>query len=354
MCVPQAIQEVSDQSSGPSDITPDTETINLAIIVLNYCTPDLVINCLETVLPEIESTSAKIVIVDNASTDDSVDRISDWLNENDVNNQCLFIVSDVNGGFSAGNNLGIRAISARFYLLLNSDTLVRQGAFKILLKAAEENIDAGLFSPRLEWPDGAPQISCFRFISPVHELLRIGSLRLLEKMLPRHVVGMPVSNKVIFPQWTSFACVLIRREVFESVGLLDEGYFMYFDDADFCQRCRKAGWKIRHEPASRVIHLRGGSSSVKRQSRKRKRVPEYYYRSRSRYFRIHYHGRAGLFLANVLWYAGWMVGRLKQLFGKQPPPVCEQEWRDIWKGFYTKQVSSIPVFEDDVDAQRLS
>jgi len=144
----------------------------------------------------------------------------------------------------------------------------------------------------------------------------------------------------MFPQWTSFACVLIRREVFETTGLLDEGYFMYFDDTDFCQRSSKSGWAIRYEPCARVVHLRGGSSSVKQQSQKRKRLPAYYYHSRSRYFRSHYHGRFGLFAANLLWYAGWVIGRLKQLFGKGPPPVCEREWLDIWKGFLIKQIGN--------------
>jgi len=225
---------------------------------------------------------------------------------------------------------------------LNSDTLVRPGALRTLLKTAESHPETGLFSPRLEWPDGEPQISCFRFISPLHELLRISSLGFLAHLFPAHVVGMPVSDRAMFPQWTSFACVLIRREVLEMTGLLDEGYFMYFDDTDFCQRSGKVGWVIRHEPASRVVHLRGGSSSVKRQSRQRKRVPAYFYHSRSRYFRTHYHGRSGLLAANLFWYAGWVLGRLKQLAGKEPPPVCEKEWLDIWKGFLTKQVSHTP------------
>ncbi|HHJ21098.1 MAG TPA: glycosyltransferase family 2 protein [Gammaproteobacteria bacterium] len=312
--------------------------IDLALVILNYCTPDLVTDCLATVLPEIKGLPAKVVIVDNASPDDSVERISAWLFNNDVNQQCVLLVSEVNGGFSAGNNLGIRALKARYYLLLNSDTLIRPGSLKTLLETARADSQAGLISPRLEWPDGEPQISCFRFISPLHELLRISSLGLLARIFPKHVVSIPVTDQASSPQWTSFACVLIRREVFESVGLLDKGYFMYFDDTDFCQRAVNNGWRILHEPKSRVVHLRGGSSSVKRQSQRRKRVPAYFYLSRSRYFRAHYCGRAGLLAANLLWYAGWVLGRLKQLAGKEPPPVCEKEWLDIWKGFMTRQI----------------
>ena len=321
-----------------SFVKGESSFIDLALVILNYCTPDLVTDCLATVLPEIKGLSANVVIVDNASPDDSAERISAWLVENDVDQQCVLLVSEVNGGFSAGNNLGISALEARYYLLLNSDTLIRPGSLKTLLKTAKSDSQAGLISPRLEWPDGEPQVSCFRFISPLHELLRVSSLGLLARIFPKHVVGIPVSDQAISPQWTSFACVLIRREVFESIGLLDEEYFMYFDDADFCQRAGNNGWRILHDPKSRVVHLRGGTSSVKHQSQRRKRVPAYFYLSRSRYFRSHYHGRAGLLAANLLWYAGWVIGRLKYLAGKEPPPVCEKEWLDIWKGFMTRQI----------------
>ncbi len=348
MVLQAADKSVSDASGGHLN----SDCIDLAIIVLNYCTPELVIDCLATVLPEIEGLSAKVVVVDNASPDDSAERISAWIAENDEKEQCIFMVSAVNGGFSAGNNLGIRAQAARYYLLLNSDTLVRPGAVKTLLKVAKSDANVDLLSPRLEWPDGEPQISCFRFISPVHELLRVSSLGLLARWFPSHVVGMPVSEQAISPQWTSFACVLIRRKVFETTGLLDEGYFMYFDDTDFCQRAVRDGWKICHEPASRVVHLRGGSSTVKRQSQRRKRVPAYFYHSRSRYFRTHYHGRTGLLVANLLWYAGWVIGRLKQLAGKEPPPICEKEWVDIWKGFWVKQLPGITVLEAREDARQ--
>jgi GT2 family glycosyltransferase len=84
----------------------------------------------------------------------------------------------------------------------------------------------------------------------------------------------------------SFACVLVRREVFESIGLLDEGYFMYFEDVDYCRRARNDGWKIAWEPAARVVHLRGGASAENFEERERRRRPSFYYAARARYLRM--------------------------------------------------------------------
>ena len=88
---------------------------------------------------------------------------------------------------------------------------------------------------------------------------------------------MLLSDTIVKPQWTSFACVLLRREMLDKIGLMDDGFFMYFEDVEFCRRARKAGWEIFHNPKARVIHLRGGSSPVKKNTLERKRLPRYYY-----------------------------------------------------------------------------
>jgi hypothetical protein len=128
---------------------------------------------------------------------------------------------------------------------------------------------------------------------------------------------------------------MIRREVIERIGPLDDGFFMYFEDVEFAFRAREAGWEILHEPAARVVHLRGGSSPVKSRAQLRKRLPRYFYESRTRYFYKLY-GRTGLLAANSWWTFGWTISLFRSLFQKSyPSPNCEAQWRDIWTNFWT-------------------
>lgn len=300
----------------------------LSIVVLNYCTSSLVNACVGSLLPEIDGIDASIVLVDNNSPDESSSVIQDWLIENDVHKKVMFVQSEHNGGFASGNNLGIKSLQADYYLLLNSDTVVRPGSIKELLNTAE-NHDAGIYSPRLEWPDGTGQESCFRFHSPCSEFLSAAQTGVFDKIFNRSVVALPVQTAIARPEWTSFACVLIKDEVFENIGLLDESYFMYFEDVEFCHRAAQAGWGIIHNPEARVVHLRGGSSSVKENTRLNKRVPRYYYESRARFF-YQVYGWTGLIEANCLWWTGRLISKTRQLLGRKDKAAVEKQWLDTW------------------------
>lgn len=301
----------------------------LAVIILNYRTPQLTIDCLRSLLPQIDSEQHQVIVVDNASADGSVDRIQSVIDSEVWQDWVTLLPSAVNGGFSAGNNLGIQAIAAEAYLLLNSDTLVRPDAIKTLLEAMDRHPTVGIFSPRLEWPDSTPQISCFRYQSPFSELIDGAATGLVTRLLKNYNVPLAVSDESLSPQWTSFACVLIRREVIAAIGLMDEGYFMYYDDVDYCRRSRSAGWPVLHIPQARVVHLRGGSGSVKSDLAKRKRPRPYLYQSRSRYF-AKFYGRTGLWVANGCWLLGRGVSSVREWLGNKEPHTCEAMERDIW------------------------
>lgn len=303
----------------------------LAIVIVNYRTPELVIDCLNSLASEIPSLPpTKVIVVDNHSGDDSVSLIKsaivsfDWVE---------LIESEINGGFSYGNNVGIKAIKADNYLLLNSDTIVRKGAIALLLEALNKCPQAGIISPRLEWLDGEPQISCFRNRSPINELINSAKTGVITKILNKYDVPLAVSEETIEVEWTSFACVLIRKTVIEEIGLMDEDYFMYFDDIDYCRRTKKAGWQIIHYPFARVVHLRGGSGSVKKDIATKKRPPAYLYASRSRYF-TKFYGVLGLWLANLLWLLGRSISYTREIIEKKPPQTCVLESRDIWLNWY--------------------
>ncbi|ERN42560.1 putative glycosyltransferase [Rubidibacter lacunae KORDI 51-2] len=304
-------------------------SLQLLVVVLNYRTPALTIDCLASLDGQLVGCKHAVVVVDNASGDGSLQEIERAIALNNWQAWVRVLPSSVNGGFSAGNNLGIQSARAEAYLLLNSDTIVRPGAISSLLRELAAHPAVGIVSPRLEWPDATPQISCFRYRSPGSEAIAAAQTGSLTKLLLRFDMPLPVTDNAFEPEWTSFACVLIRRAVVERVGLMDEGYFMYCDDIDYCRRTRALGWTIRYCPEARVVHLRGGSGPVKQELAARKRPQPYVYASRSRYFAKFYGGRRGLIVANACWLLGRSVSLFRELLGRQTH-LSEATARDIW------------------------
>jgi GT2 family glycosyltransferase len=313
-----------------SDGPDATESPRIAAVILNYRTPALTVECLASLAGERHACPRLIaVVVDNASGDGSADRIAAVVEERGWSGWVRIVRAAENRGFSAGNNLGIKDVEADVYWLLNSDTIVRPGAVRELVRALVERPDAGLLSPRLEWPDGTPQQSCFRFLRPPTELLRSAGTRPVSELLRRYEAALPVADAPIEPEWTTFASVLIRRDVFDRLGLLDEGYFMYYEDLDFCRRARQAGFTVLHWPTARVVHLRGQSSDVKKATSERKRRPAYFYAARARSY-AKFHGRLGLWAANLYWGMGRLIALGREVVGNKRPHACQREASDIW------------------------
>ena len=300
----------------------------LNICIVNYKTPELVVDCLATLIPDLND-GMTVVVIDNNSGDDSVSKIASWLVKNDLNQHCILIKLLINGGFSAGYNTAMKACPSNYYLLLNSDTLLRPGAVMMLLNAAKSNPEVGLIGPQLEWPDGAVQISCFRDPSPFGELIASARTRHVTALLSRYVVAVPFAHIELNPQWISFAAVLIKDDMLKSIGMLDEKFFMYFEDCEYCFRARTKGWKIIFLPSARVVHLHGQSSEVEKSIFSAKRLPRYYYASRARYFRLRY-GVLGLTIANFAWYIGRIISKLRETFGTKTPHLPEMSYLDIW------------------------
>jgi len=305
----------------------------LCIILLNYQTPKLTIECLKSLAPQASDLNAKVVVVDNNSSDSSVEMISSWIDKSDHPDIAL-ICSETNGGFASGNNIGIKSSDAEFYLLLNSDTLLRDNALSVMLSAISAQDSIGLLSPRLEWQDGEPQESCFRFHRPLGQLLVSSKTNFFFKLFPNMEAAHRVTDRSSDYEWTSFACIMIRKKVFEQVGLLDEKFFMYFEDVELCWRASKNGWRIHNHPEARVVHLRGGSSPVKNNILERKRQARYFYESRTRYFYLLF-GHSGILAANLCWTLGWIVAQVRSAIEKQfENPACKRQWSDIWINFF--------------------
>lgn len=309
----------------------DGERVRILVVILNYGTANLVEQCLESLEPELVGGPDRVVIVDNASPDDSADQIAATIDDRGWDGWAELVRAETNAGFSAGNNVGAAVHDSDWILFLNSDTIVRPGAIAALMASAQEHPRAGLIGPRLEWEDERPQVSAFRAPTPISEGLRGASLGVLDRVLHRWVVRTDITSEPIPVDWVSFAGVLVRRAAWTETGPMDDGFFMYFEDIDYALRIRSAGWEVWHAPSARIVHLRGGTASVKKDAAARRRVPPYFYAARSRYFAKHF-GRLGLLTANLLWAAGSGLGVVLQVVGRKRSPT-KSEWRDVWHGF---------------------
>ncbi len=307
--------------------------LDVSVSIINFRTADLTIQCVRSVLDELDGIDGHVVVVDNWSDDGSADAIAEWIAAQGPDVPVTLVRSPTNTGFSGGHNQGIGARLASYYLVLNSDALLRPGFLGTLLAAARAAPpEIGFFTPRLEFDDGTPQISHFRFPGPISEFIRGAGSGPVTKLFARYDIPLGTEPDEDEVGWASFACILLSHAMVDEIGPMDEGYFLYFEDSEYCLRARRAGWRIRHVPAARTVHFRGGSAPVKKLVAARRRVPAYFYASRTR-FLYQAHGWAGLLAANLLWHSGRAVAQLRRLAGKRVPATVEAEARDIWTNF---------------------
>lgn len=232
-------------------MTPD-----LSIIIVNYNGGGHLEDCLRSLTEHPPHVPTEVIVVDNASTDGSAARVSAYAG-------VRLVQLSENVGFSAGNNAGIRASGGAYLLLLNNDTIVPPGAIDRLLERLRADPSAAIAGPRLVDAAGRVELSFGSMISPLVELRQkiVGAL---------HDRGFgPVSrwidrraHRERQVDWVSGACLLVRRSAAEEAGLLDERFFLYTEDVDFCASVRAGGWKVLFTPAVEIVHLRGRSRAT--------------------------------------------------------------------------------------------
>jgi len=289
--------------------------MRLLIVIVNYRTASLAIDCLRSIAQQVDALGdCRVVVTDNQSGDDSISRLVSAIEQNGWSWAQVMPLAH-NGGFAFGNNAAIRPALAgsdppQYVLLLNPDTVARDNALAELVNFMDVHPQIGIAGSRLEHPDGTAQISAFRFHSVLSELesgLRVG---LVSRMLARRVVAPPVPLEPCQTDWVAGAAMIIRKAVFDAIGLMDERYFMYFEEVDFCLRARRAGWPCWYVPASRFVHLVGQSSGVTDVKQAHKRRPGYWFESRRLYFTKNL-GRMRALLADMAWAGGFAAYRLR-------------------------------------------
>lgn len=231
-------------------------TPRLSIVIVSFNARAHLVRCLESLGAASPSIPHEVVVVDNASTDGSADAARQFP-------FVRVIVMERNAGFAAANNAGIRGSSGELVLLLNSDTIVPAGAIDRLADRLLADTTVGIAGPRLVDGEGRAELSFGRMIAPITEARQkiVGRLydagvgpvvRRVEREARReHVVD-----------WVSGACLLVRRSAAESAGLLDERFFLYTEDVDFCHAVRALGYRVLFTPAAEIVHLRGQSRAT--------------------------------------------------------------------------------------------
>ena len=313
--------------------------MRLVVVLINYRTAQLTLDALRSTLRELESIPDTLVhLIDNDSGDGSYARLRDEIAREGWQERVRLIATARNGGFSYGVNAGVRpALESSdppdYFYLLNSDAKPDRGAIATLLRFLDENARVGICGSYVYGPDGETHDTAFGFPSPIGEFTsHVYGLGLANRLLDRWVVSRPVPDRAARVDWLAGASMMIRRRVLEDAGLFDEGYFLYFEETDFCRRAAEAGWPTWYVPESRVVHLGGASTGWKDFSRPR---PSFWFEGR-RYYWIKNHGRVGLWAANAFWILGFALGRTKAWLQRRPYPQPERLFRDflrhtLWK-----------------------
>src|SRR5262245_44121489 len=329
--------------------------MDVLIVVLNYRTPDLTIQCLRSLCAEVSApgSGASVIVVEGGSGDDSGERIGKAIEANAWGGWASVLVLKENRGYAAGNNAAIRVgmVSPdrpRYVLILNPDTLVRAGAVRALVRFMDEHPRAGIAGSQLQDPDGTLQPCAFRFPSVISELeagLRLGWM---SRLLSKWRVAIPPSEQSHQADWVAGASFIVRDQVLDEVGLMDEGYFLYFEEVVFCLRVKRAQWECWHVPASRVVHFIGQSTGVSCLDRRRtERRPAYWFESRRRFF-VKRYGVPGLLAVDSMWGLGRVVLLLRKALrlggdtSSDPRRLTlDLLWGDL-KAVFTRRALNIP------------
>ena len=268
--------------------------MDLSVVIVNTQTRDLVLACLRHLLPQLQGLSHEVFVVDNASTDGSVDAIKREFP------QFRVIANNQNRGFARANNQALRLVTGENIFLLNPDTEIQPGALTTLRTALRSLPDAVVVGPKVLRPDGRLDLACRRsFPSPWVALARLSGL---SRVFPRARWLASYNLTYQDPDIPSEvdcgtgAALLFKADAFRSIGFFDEDFFMYGDDLDVCFRLKARGGRVYYVPSAVVLHIKGGTT----RQRPRPMLREFH-RSMWLFYRKHYAHGPGLLLAPAVW-----------------------------------------------------
>lgn len=286
-------------------------SLDLSIIIVNWNVRDLLRDCLRSIEDDRGALSVEVIVVDSASADDSVAMVRGefpWVK---------LIPCDENVGFPRGNNLGLAEALGTYLLLLNPDTVIVGDAMSKMVAFLQVHPDVGALGPQLLNPDGSVQSSRRRFPTAATGFLESTWLEGLAPGVLRRYYALDLPDDATADvDWLTGACIMVPRTVYEEIGGLDEGYYMYSEELDWCRRIKASGRRVVYYPAAQVTHHVGKSSEQAVTARHIN-----FQRAKLRYFRK-YHGRLLVgalrvfLLANYAWQLA--LEGAKGLLGSKP------------------------------------
>lgn len=305
----------------------------IAIIIVNYRTPGLVCDCLDSLAETAARLDLRVFVGDGDSGDGSVQIIGGHIARQGYHWADCHAIGR-NGGFAYGNNAVYRRSvqpdpDFGFVHFLNPDTVIHPGAVDALRQFLTDHPRAGIAGSLLLDHEGAPAASGFRFPKPWREFFRGFNFGPADRLVPSGSIPihhLPATRQV---DWVSGASFMARRDMLDRIGLMDDGFFLYFEETDLMARARKAGYEVWFVAESVVVHLEGQATGVRlaEEPRQAKPVSPIWLKSRRRYLRRH-HGALGLWAGTALFLVGDTLhriqARLRGRGGNRPPNL----WRD--------------------------
>lgn len=311
-------------------------------IILNWRSQKMTLSAVETALAALEGIDGALVVVDNDSGDGSFEAISQEIERRGwgLGPQSVRVIqSGRNGGFGAGNNVGMRAglpdgSRPDYYYILNSDAFVEKDAIRALRDHLDSHPKTGFAGSFIFGEDGETHRTAFRFPSAASEFeaqVRFGPI---SKALRNHIVAQPVPISTCEVDWLAGASLMMRADVIERIGFFDETFFLYFEETDLCRRAALAGWPTYYVIESRVMHI----GSVSTGMREWQRIPGFWLDSRLHYF-VKNHGPLYTVAATMSHVAGGLLWRARLLIQRKdrgdPPQylidLMAHHLRAVWK-----------------------
>jgi N-acetylglucosaminyl-diphospho-decaprenol L-rhamnosyltransferase len=295
--------------------------LEIAVVIVTYKCAALTLKSLASVEAERTTSGMRIraIVVDNASGD--IKELAAAIQANNWSSWVTLVAAPRNGGFAYGNNLGIRQAYSSgvptYVYLLNPDAEVRPGAIASLARFLETHPDVGIAGSSFETLDGSDWPFAFRFPGLISELLHGMEIGALMRRFDRWLVVRTMSRSAQPTDWVSGASVMIRPSVLARIGGMDENYFLYFEETDFCYRAKQAGFSTWYVPDSRVMHIMGQTTAVTDIRGGPRRLPGYWFESRRRYFAVT-HGVGKAIAIDVAAVAANSVGLIKRIALRRP------------------------------------
>jgi N-acetylglucosaminyl-diphospho-decaprenol L-rhamnosyltransferase len=294
--------------------------LDIAVVIVTYKCAALTIESLRSVAEERTAAGfhLRAVVVDNASGDSP--SVAEAIDSNGWRSWVTLVTAAKNGGFAYGNNLGIaRAYEDHvpsYVYLLNPDAQVRPGAIGSLARFLESKPAIGIAGSSFENLDGSDWPIAFHFPSLMSEMLQGMEFGPLMRLFKRWTVAQTMTKVPQPIDWICGASMLIRPSVLTSIGGMDENYFLYFEETDFCYRAKRAGFATWYVPESRVMHIRGQSTTVTDLTIGPQRLPSYWFESRRRYFAATY-GIGNAMIIDIIAFVSGSIGLAKRaMFGR--------------------------------------